>query len=213
MTGTHSAMPPQHTEAGRARHVRAALLAIWPGLLLLADLFAGAGVNNLVMWTSMGWAFWCTLTVARHRDPARPLPPVRPQAPLPWVRSEPPRVVPVVAYNCIICGRPLTNPQSMLARVGSTCIRTYGPRPAWQPNADHDRWAEELAHARALQAEAQVRLDRDHAAVLADMPRRVRAWEEELASPSGLARKARRQRAWRVLGTASGWAALVAVIP
>lgn len=114
---------------------------------------------------------------------------------MPFVRAEPPTQVPVLATNCVICGRPLTNPQSRLARVGSTCIKAYGPRPAWQANPDHDRWVGEWSHARATQAHEQARLDLEFQRLTAAYPVVLEAWERELASPGGLRRRAQRREA------------------
>ena len=45
---------------------------------------------------------------------------------MPHVRREPPRMVHVLANNCAICGRELTDPTSMRAGVGPVCIQRYG---------------------------------------------------------------------------------------
>jgi len=119
-------------------------------------------------------------------------------------------MVPVLATSCVICGRPLTNRQSTLARVGSTCIKTYGPRPAWQPNPDHDAWTHEWARARADQAVEQTRLDREYERALAEHPALVDAWERERTSPAGQHRRRRRDEATGLVASSSLW--LLAVV-
>ena len=110
----------------------------------------------------------------------RPLPP------------EPPAQVHEIAYNCVICGRPLTNPQSMRARVGSTCIQRYGPRYKMIANPDHARWRGLLAAAEAERAAEQARLNLEHQHAMARYRTLARAWDLEVASPAGQERRRNR---------------------
>lgn len=189
-----------------ARHV-------WPvALVPLAVLLDGGPLSGLAPIAAALWALAQLVAVVGLRDPARPRPPVRAKAPVPILRPEPPRVVQVIAYNCVICGRPLSNHQSMLARVGSTCIKTYGPRPAWQNNVDHDRWVDEWARARAWQVAEQARLDAQFDRAQAAHPIRVAEWEAELSSPDGTRRRSQRRRAAWVLASSLGWLSLVTLL-
>lgn len=158
------------------------------------------------------WALVTLTAYIRQRDPARPPLPHHQIAPIAQLRPEPERRVPVLGHNCEICGRPLTNMQSMIARVGSTCIQTYGPRYAWQPNPDHERWTRELARARAAQAAEQARLDVLFASAMLHHDRAIREWQDEFTSDEGLARRARRKRAGWVLASAVVWCSLVVAL-
>jgi hypothetical protein len=86
----------------------------------------------------------------RNKAPARPPQPKRFIAKRRHVGREPQRLTYEVAFRCVICGRPLSNPASMRARVGSTCIKTYGPQYKKIRNPEHVRWE----HAR-IQAEEE----------------------------------------------------------
>jgi hypothetical protein len=165
-------------------------------LLVAVPVLALALLNGVLAWTLLVLALVCLLVVlslvGATADPKRPAEPVLGRARLPKVRREPPRQVPLIATRCVICGRPLSNRQSMRARVGSTCIKTYGPRYATGPNPDHDRWVHDVARARAEQAAEQARLNGEHQRALAAHPRLVAAWEAELRTPEAMTRRAER---------------------
>jgi hypothetical protein len=124
---------------------------------------------------------------------------------MPRVRREPPRQIPLLATRCIICGRPLTSRQSMVARVGTTCIRRYGPQRAWRDNPDHYQWLAEQAAARATQAAEQIRLDVEFAQAMAAYPAIEHAWTMALSSPPALQRRSRRRSGLRHLALAVCW--------
>jgi hypothetical protein len=52
-----------------------------------------------------------------------------------------------MADNCIKCGRPLTDPRSRRARVGTKCIRVYGSQQRRIPNPAHQRWLDKKTKA------------------------------------------------------------------
>lgn len=173
----------------------------WPVLLVLCAIPAGVVA---FLWHSLGWfvlgvaiaaLLVALVTACLFRDPARPSVPKRGLAHRPWVRREPPLQIPLLSSRCVICGRPLTNSASMRARVGSTCIKRYGPRYAWTQNPDHGRWLAEVAQAEALRAHAQWELDAKYELDLREHPARLATWEAERLSAAGLDRRARRQQA------------------
>jgi hypothetical protein len=108
---------------------------------------------------------------------------------------QPPRQIPLLSRVCVICGRPLTNGESMRARVGSTCIKRYGPRYAHQVNPDHAVWTLEMVRARADQAERQAHFNVEFDRATAAYPGLLAAWEAERASESGRLRWDARRRA------------------
>lgn len=68
-----------------------------------------------------------------------------------------------MADNCIKCGRPLTNPKSRRARVGTTCIKRYGPQPRKIPNPAHAVWQEKRQRAESERAAEQRAFDAEFA--------------------------------------------------
>ena len=140
----------------------------------------------------------------RHRDPSRPRAPRLAQARLRKLPPEPPPQVNAIAYHCVICGRPLTNPQSMRARVGSTCIRQYGPRYLMVPNPQHEQWRGLRAAAEADRAAEQARLNAQHQQAMAVHTHLARSWADEVASPAGQTRKRGRSVGIRLVGVSVG---------
>lgn len=135
----------------------------------------------------------------RHRDPPRPRAPRRVMAQRAPVPPEPPRLVHELAHHCVLCGRPLTNPESMRARVGSTCIKRYGPRYKMIRNVRHERWSALLAAAEAQCAAAQAKLDVAHRRSLDVHQRDEAAWHEGVQSPVGVERRAVRTTGRRLV--------------
>jgi hypothetical protein len=162
----------------------ATLSPVFPTVIFLValTLAGGAFASGLLSWIG-------------NLDPWRPRTPVLKRARLRRVPPEPPAQVHELAYNCVICGRPLTNPQSMKARVGSTCIRTYGPRFKLIANPEHARWRSLVAAAEAERAAEQARLNVAHARALDEHGRAIKSWESERASVAGQERLNRRQAA------------------
>ncbi|GAA2147064.1 hypothetical protein GCM10009844_23910 [Nocardioides koreensis] len=140
-----------------------------------------------------------TPTWFRTRDPKRPRAPRAVQATRRRVPPEPGRQVHEIAYNCVICGRPLTNAQSMRARVGSTCIQRYGPRYKMVPNPEHERWRGLVAAAEADRVDEQARLDVEHLRAMTQYQQVADVWAAERASPAGQARREARQVGGRLM--------------
>jgi hypothetical protein len=136
-----------------------------------------------------------------HRDPRAPRAPRMGQATLGRLPHEPPNSVPGIAYNCVICGRPLTNAASMRARVGSTCIKTYGPRYLMVANPAHEQWAVLKVAAEVQRASAQAAFNTQHQRDLITFRQITQAWQRELVSPNAKIRQLRRGLGRRLLLT------------
>jgi hypothetical protein len=149
-------------------------------IFVLATLVGGWAVaNGLVLWL-------------KSRGPRQPRTPKLGTAKRPRIPREPKKQVPQLSSKCVICGRPLTNTQSMRARVGTTCIKTYGPRYAWVVNPEHIAWRKLLESAEATRAAEQTRLNAVHAEATRAYPLALQAWEAERLTPLGQSRAARR---------------------
>lgn len=152
-------------------------------------------------WALFGASLMLTLALCvkgvwrlrQHRDPPPPEPPEYRQARRRAVAPEPPRQIYEFASHCVICGRPLTNPYSMRARVGSTCIQRYGPRYKMIANPQHAVWTKAVAAAVAEQRAEQGRLDKAHQPRMRHHENQVRLWKIELDTPEGRARRQMRQ--------------------
>ncbi|MBM4597462.1 hypothetical protein JO861_12395 [Rhodococcus hoagii] len=136
----------------------------------------------------------------RHRNPPQPRQPRAEKAKLDRLPKSPASQIPLLASHCLICGRPLTNPESMRARVGSTCIKTHGPRYATTANPAYAEWQKLLIAAESKRAEEQVRLDAKHQTALLEHKLLLANWEREVASPEGLSRSANRRTGSKLLG-------------
>lgn len=179
---------------GQGRRVTAGLVG--------ASLLAGAGLTltsgPINTASAAGAAFLllvaCALVVsglgtwARSRDPRRPREPRPRKARRRRVPREPASQVHEIAHRCVICNRPLTNAQSMRARVGSTCIKRYGPRYKLIPNPEHARWRGLVAAADADRAAEQASFNVAHQRAMADHQTAVARWEQERTSSAGRAR-------------------------
>ncbi|MET0915799.1 MAG: DUF6011 domain-containing protein [Jiangellaceae bacterium] len=68
-----------------------------------------------------------------------------------------------MADNCVKCGRPLTDPRSRQARVGTKCIRIYGSQQRKIPNPRHAAWIDRKTKADAAYIAEKVRADAEYA--------------------------------------------------
>ena len=125
-----------------------------------------------------------------YRDPAPPVKPMLVDVPLRRLPEEPPRKIYEESDVCVICGRSLTRNDSRQARVGSTCIQTFGPRFKMVENPRWTRWSELSIEARAEQAERRAEAQVAYARETVEWERAKLAWQEEVDSPTGMARRA-----------------------
>jgi hypothetical protein len=113
------------------------------------------------------------LTLRQARRAAGP----RPRKPRPSrvrrarVGFEPPATVWEMADNCIKCGRPLTDPRSRRARVGTRCITVFGSQERRVPNPAHAVW-------RARKAKADAAYIADKAQAEAEFTRAMAAYQQ-----------------------------------
>ena len=190
---TAPARPDPRTGPAPSGRKRWLLLVV--ALLVGALGLLGGPAVAVALLSSLVWFVVSAVLFGRHLDYRRPRRPHRTVAKLGRVRREPPRQIPLLSRVCVICGRPLTNGESMRARVGSTCIKRYGPRYAHQVNPDHEVWVAEMVRARADQAERQAHLNVEFDRATAAYPGLVAAWEAERASETGRLRQDARRRA------------------
>lgn len=80
-----------------------------------------------------------------------------------------------LADRCIKCGRPLTDPRSRRARVGTKCIRIWGSQQRRIPNPEHERWVEKKTRADVAYLAEKARVD-------AEFDRAKTAYDEALAA-------------------------------
>ena len=123
-----------------------------------------------------------------------PSEPSRPVIPLDFDTPEPADTVHDIAYNCVICGRPLTNYQSQRQRVGSTCVKTHGPRYKMVANPVHGEWMRQRSLAERLQVEAQDVADEAHLDNLQLHEKELESWIDYRESEEGMKAHARYQR-------------------
>ena len=116
-----------------------------------------------------------------------PSEPPRTVIPLDFHTREPARTVHDIAYNCVICGRALTNPQSQRQRVGSTCVKTHGPRYKMVANPVHGQWTRHKALALKAQVEAQEVADEAHLDMLQLHEEDLKNWIDYRESEAGVA--------------------------
>lgn len=114
--------------------------------------------------------------------PSRPTEPVERVPKLGSVDAEPPTTIMEPSDRCEICNRSLSNPDSQLARVGSECIKTYGPRFMYIPNPAH-AWRAALSQTQVELAAAKVRAKSEHRDAMRQYQSDFRAWQEAMLRP------------------------------
>ncbi|MBY9074240.1 DUF6011 domain-containing protein [Nocardioides sp. WL0053] len=80
-----------------------------------------------------------------------------------WVGFAPSSTIWDLADNCVKCGRPLTDPRSRQARVGTKCIRIYGSQQRKIPNPRHAAWIDKKTKAEAAYIAERVGADAEYA--------------------------------------------------
>lgn len=144
------------------------------------------------------------LLVGLHGYVSNPLPspprPPRYREPTPRsIGPEPPSTVLQASDRCEICGRPLTNPESRIARVGMECIKVHGPRYKNGPNPEHTLWIQERTKADVELASDRAKARVAHESALLSHERAMGAWKLKLEEPAALRAAAARTRArWHI---------------
>lgn len=124
---------------------------------------------------------------ARRRAGRKPRPPRRQRARSAWVGFPPSSTMWDISSRCVMCGRPLTNPNSQRHRVGTDCIKRYGSQARKVPNPAYAEWCGRKARADADRIERQVTLDAEFARKSAEFQQAIATWRAiragTLASP------------------------------
>lgn len=81
-----------------------------------------------------------------------------------------------MADNCVKCGRPLTDPRSRQARVGTRCIRIYGSQQRRIPNPKHAAWIDAKTKADVAYTAEKVRADAEFAGAKAAYEKARAEW-------------------------------------
>ena len=175
----------------------------WGAFAVIGGISAAQVRDATDMWfpslivAGLAWAVILghrAISRSSFKDPVPPLKPVLVDIPLRRLPEEPPRKVYEESDVCVICGRPLTRGDSRQAHVGSTCIRTFGPRFKMVENPQWTGWTELAIEARAEQAERRAEAQVAHDRKMVEWELATLAWQAELDSPAGLARLTARDR-------------------
>lgn len=124
---------------------------------------------------------WPAQLSRRERAEARRGAGKKPRKPRPkkarrgWVGFAPSSTIWDVSYNCVKCGRALTNPNSQRHRVGTDCIKRVGSQARKVQNPAYTEWAGRKARAGVDRIAHQVAFDAEYA-------RSKAAYDESLAS-------------------------------
>jgi hypothetical protein len=100
---------------------------------------------------------------ARQAAGPKPRRPRRRRVRKQWVGFAPSSTIWDLADNCVKCGRPLTDPRSRQARVGTKCIRIYGSQQRKIPNPRHAAWIARKTKADTAYIAEKVRADAEYA--------------------------------------------------
>lgn len=100
---------------------------------------------------------------ARQAAGAKPRRPRRRRVRKQWVGFAPSSTIWDLVDNCVKCGRPLTDPRSRQARVGTKCIRIYGSQQRKIPNPRHAAWIDKKSKSDAAYIAEKVRADAEYA--------------------------------------------------
>jgi hypothetical protein len=99
---------------------------------------------------------------ARQAAGPKPRRPRRRRVRRQWVGFAPSSTIWDLADNCVKCGRPLTDPRSRQARVGTKCIRIYGSQQRRVPNPRHAAWIDRKTKAETAYIAEKVRADAEY---------------------------------------------------
>lgn len=114
---------------------------------------------------------------ARRRAGRKPRKPRRQRARAPWVGFAPSSTIWDISYNCIKCGRALTNPNSQRHRVGTDCIKRYGSQARKIANPAHAAWIARKTKADVDRVAKQVEHDAEYARSMDDYNSALDRWK------------------------------------
>lgn len=113
---------------------------------------------------------------ARRRAGKKPRKPRLQKARRAWVGFPPSSRIWGVSYNCVKCGRALTNPNSQRHRVGTDCIKRYGSQARKITNPAHTEWSARKARADVDRIAQQVSYDAEFARASTLHAEALEAW-------------------------------------
>lgn len=114
---------------------------------------------------------------ARRRAGKKPRKPRLKKVRAPWTGFPPSATIHDISYNCVKCGRALTNPNSQRHRVGTECIKRYGSQARMISNPAHAEWRARKARADADRVARQVALNAEHARAMAAYEKNLATWK------------------------------------
>jgi len=118
---------------------------------------------------------------ARLRAGKRPKQPRRQMAIGAPVGPRPRSTIQDISYSCIKCGRPLTNPNSQLHRIGTECIKRYGSQARWIANPAYTEWTSRMARSDADRIALQVVYDAEYARTKVGYDEALAVWRRTRA--------------------------------
>lgn len=113
---------------------------------------------------------------ARRRAGKKPRKPRLQKARRAWVGFPPSSTIWDISYNCVKCGRALTNPNSQRHRVGTDCIKRYGSQARKITNPAYTEWAARKARADVDRIAQQVSYDAEFARASTVHAEALEAW-------------------------------------
>lgn len=114
---------------------------------------------------------------ARRRAGRKPRKPRRQRARATWVGFAPSSTIWDISYNCIKCGRALTNPNSQRHRVGTDCIKRYGSQARKIANPAHAAWTARKTKADVDRVAKQVEYDAEYTRSMDDYNAALDRWK------------------------------------
>lgn len=110
----------------------------------------------------LGRRTWRQRREAKRIAGRRPTKPKRQKARAARVGFAPSSTIWDISFNCVKCGRALTNPNSQRHRVGTDCIKRYGSQARKIENPEFSAWTARKARAEADRATQQVKFDAEY---------------------------------------------------
>lgn len=116
----------------------------------------------------------------------KPKKPHRGKARSAWVGLAPSSTIWDISYNCIKCGRALTNPNSQRHRVGTDCIKRYGSQARKIANPAYTEWTARKARADVDRIAQQVQFDADYDQAIKAYEQAMTTWRDIRAGRHGM---------------------------
>jgi hypothetical protein len=103
-----------------------------------------------------------------------------------WLGFAPGSTIWDLSYNCVKCGRALTNPNSQRHRVGTDCIKRYGSQARKITNPAYTEWTARKARADVDRIAQQVELEAEYERAAAAHEEAMAAWRDIRAGRHGV---------------------------